>query len=352
MKRNLFLFIGFSLLLSCEYQNNGVTSINDVITSDYLLVGNLDTYIQNNQIVRLKGKPGVITVPIGNADLSKYEPCFVLNVATGTTKATTVSSAIIKLDGMEVLNTSDFSKNNGQYTFEVCNLTPTSVLTVEVRGEPGSYVDVWIEGKLKGLKVTDCSGNIYKTVNIGNQIWMAENLRTTRFNDCTQINLVEENWGSSDDPAYCWYNNDPTSFMEVYGALYNWSAVNTGKLCPIGWHVPTDEEWTTLSSYLGDESLVGGKLKEIGFAHWIDPNVGATNETGFTALPGGFRYPGVKSGYSEEFGYVGQNGLWWSSTEILPTRSWGRDLVYNSSGLYRYSEIQNDGFSVRCLKDN
>ena len=144
MKRLILFFVGMSLLVSCELD----TTIRNEITSDYLLNGTLDVYLQNNQVFRYKGKPGIVTIPIGNPDLAKYESCFVLHVATGVTQATKVSSAIVKLDGLEVLNTSDFSKNSGQYMFEICNLTPTSALTVEVRGEPGSYLDVWIEGKL------------------------------------------------------------------------------------------------------------------------------------------------------------------------------------------------------------
>lgn len=157
--KTMTLIMGCLLLIlfSCEYhQDNGITSIDDVIASDYLLTDDLDEYISPYQIVRFTGKPGITTIEIGGTDLSKYQPCFVLYVATGTTPETTATSAIVRLDGMEVLNTSDFSKNGGQYTFEVCNLCPTSVLTVEVRGEPGSFVNVWIEGK---LKETDADGD-------------------------------------------------------------------------------------------------------------------------------------------------------------------------------------------------
>jgi hypothetical protein len=149
MKRFFLFLSGLLFLISCEYQNDSLPTINNNITQVYLLNGNLNVYLQNNQVFRYTGKPGIVRIPIGNADLSKYESCFVLHVATGTTKVTIVSSAIIKLDGQVVLNTSDFSKNNGQFTFEICNLTATSVLTVEVRGEPGSYLDIWIEGKTK-----------------------------------------------------------------------------------------------------------------------------------------------------------------------------------------------------------
>jgi hypothetical protein len=148
MKRFLLLIVVMSFLYSCEYLN-GPTTINKEITAEYLLQGNLDIYLTSNQVFRHKGKPGIENIKIGNDNLSDFQDCFKMYVASGTTPATTVSSAIIKLDGLDVLNASDFSKNTGQHTFEICNLTPTSVLTVEVRGEPGSFIDIWIEGKLK-----------------------------------------------------------------------------------------------------------------------------------------------------------------------------------------------------------
>jgi uncharacterized protein (TIGR02145 family) len=131
----------------------------------------------------------------------------------------------------------------------------------------------------------------YKTVKIGNQIWMAENLRSTKFNDGTAIPFIEDKktWRKLTVPAYCVYDNDMDKHKMIYGNLYNWYVVNMGKLCPAGWHVPTHDEWTALSVYLGGESVAGGKLKETGTIHWKSSNDGATNESGFTALPGGIR---------------------------------------------------------------
>ncbi len=139
--------------------------------------------------------------------------------------------------------------------------------------------------------VTDIDNNHYEAVRIGSQLWMAENLKTTRYNDGTPIPLVTDSleWDNLVTPAYCWYRNDPVTYGETYGALYNLHVVSTGILCPSGWHVPSDAEWTVLSDYLGGESVAGGKLKEAGTTHWYTPNAGATNETGFTALPGGIR---------------------------------------------------------------
>ena len=138
--------------------------------------------------------------------------------------------------------------------------------------------------------VTDVDGNVYNTVTIGTQCWLQENLKTTKYKDGTSIPLVTDNsaWGSLSTPGYCWYNNDDT-YKNTYGALYNYYTVLTNNLCPSGWHVATEREWSTLVTYLGGASIAGGKLKESGTTHWVTPNTGANNETGFIALPGGRR---------------------------------------------------------------
>lgn len=132
--------------------------------------------------------------------------------------------------------------------------------------------------------IADADGNTYKIIKIGDQVWTAENLRTTRYNDGTEIPLVTDYtaWTNLTTPAYAWTNNDIGN-KSVYGALYNWFAVKTCKLCPSGWHVPTDAEWTILENHLGGISVAGGKMKETGTEHWFAPNTDATNESGFTA---------------------------------------------------------------------
>ena len=120
--------------------------------------------------------------------------------------------------------------------------------------------------------VTDDDGNVYHSVTIGTQVWMVENLKTTKYNDGTSIPLVTDatDWHNLLTPGYCWNNNDEATYKATYGALYNWYTVNTGNLCPTGWHVPGDAEWTTLTTYLGGEDVAGGKLKEVGITHWLD----------------------------------------------------------------------------------
>lgn len=195
-------------------------------------------------------------------------------------------------------------------------------------------------------QISDIDGNVYNIVNIGAQVWMKENLKTTKYKDGTAIPLVTNNteWSALATPAYCWYNNDEATYKAVYGALYNWHTVNTGKLCPTGWHVPTDAEWTTLTTYLGGESVAGGKLKETGTIHWTTPNTGATNESGFTALPGGYRE------LDGSFKTINYNGNWWSSTEASTSHVWYRGLYETTT--VRSSHAKGVGFSVRCIKDN
>jgi uncharacterized protein (TIGR02145 family) len=192
--------------------------------------------------------------------------------------------------------------------------------------------------------VSDNDGNTYKTIQIGTQTWMAENLKTIKYNDGTDIPFVtdETAWAALSTPGYCWYNNDSIT----YGAMYNWYTVNTGKLCPTGWHVPADEEWTTLTDYLGGGSVAGSKLKETGITHWTSPNPGATNESGFTALPGGYR------NYLGTFNSIGRHGYWWSSTEASSTDAYCRDMYHGYSNVDRTSSSKKSGFAVRCIKDD
>jgi len=205
-------------------------------------------------------------------------------------------------------------------------------------------------GPTYGNNVTDIDGNVYHVVTIGTQTWMVENLKATRYNDGTAIPLVTDSvaWNALSTPEYCWYNNNSITYKNTYGALYNWYTVNTGKLAPTGWHVPADSEWSVLTTYLGGESVAGGKLKETGTTHWGSPNTAATNETGFTALPGGCR-----DGIYGTFHDVGHGGFWWSATAYDATYSWSlvRYMDYGSANVYSTTTISNNGYSVRCVQD-
>ena len=194
--------------------------------------------------------------------------------------------------------------------------------------------------------VKDIDGNEYPVVKIGKQIWMTTNLKTTRYNDGTAIPLVTDGaaWAVLSTPGYCWYDNDE-SFKIAYGALYNGYAVSAGKLCPDNWHVPGDEEWAALARYLGGDNFAGEKLKAAGTSYWVSPNQGATNESGFTALPGGLRY---HDGIFRDFGF---SGYWWSSTEYSASRAWFSYMDYEHSNLFRFNNLKKIGFSVRCIRN-
>lgn len=198
-----------------------------------------------------------------------------------------------------------------------------------------------------GGGVTDKDGNTYKTVIIGSQEWMAENLKTTKFNDDAAITLVSKNadWQSLTTSGYCWYKNDDATYKATYGALYNWYAVNSGKLCPTGWHIPTNAEWATLETTLGADSLVGGRMKETGISHWMSPNAKANNKGGFSALPAGSRNA------LGDFDFLGYSGRWWSATELSSVGAWYRSVYYTNGASQKGYGSKAFGYSVRCIKD-
>ena len=206
--------------------------------------------------------------------------------------------------------------------------------------------------------VADIEGNLYKTVMIGTQTWMSENLRTQKFNDGGFIPIVSDQfeWVTTLTPALCSYDNNRIYFG-VYGALYNWYAVNTGKLCPSGWHVPTQAEWhaliltldaNALENFAPESTVAGNKLKEKVTIHWLSSDMGVTNESGFTAFPGGYR----NAGLIPSFVGIGSFSLWWSTNE---ENNAGLGLFLTGSN---GDTIDNDpsdkatGISVRCIKVN
>jgi len=218
-------------------------------------------------------------------------------------------------------------------------------------------IDVPTESKTITFNFIPCAdgdGNNYPISKIGTQIWMGENLKTTKYNDGKAIPNVTDGseWAGLTTPAYCWYNNNIVN-KDVYGALYNWYVVNTARLCPSGWHVPTDSEWHQMVLYLdpnavlsqAESAIAGNKLKEEGTKHWASPNTGASNESGFTALPGGNRrYDGLFSGPTG-------NGTWRTASEYDSAHVWYRYMFYYSGYIYRSTTNKQAGYSVRCIKD-
>jgi uncharacterized protein (TIGR02145 family) len=195
--------------------------------------------------------------------------------------------------------------------------------------------------------VTDIDGNVYKTVIIGAQVWMAENLKTTKYGNGDQIVTTTSDISGESSPKYQWAFGDDVNNADTYGRLYTWfAATDVRSVCPTGWHVPTDIEWETLKLYLGGDSIAGGKLKETGTTHWQTPNSGATNEVKFNVLPAGYR------NYTGSFVSLQLSSYIWSSSQNpTPEWSWGQRIGYNDGILLRGGYYKQSGASVRCIQN-
>jgi len=192
-------------------------------------------------------------------------------------------------------------------------------------------------------KCIDAGGESYPVAHIGSQFWTAKNLKSTVLNDGTP--LSDNKWAIADSAAYCTYlNTKNQDTINAYGRLYNWYAVNTGKLCPVGWHVPKQDDWTLLTNFLGGRG-VGGKLKETGTAHWLSPNETAIDLYGFSAVAGGWR------SYESTFSFMKKYGLYWSATQAGTNHGNVWMLEYDNDNFMSDPSSKKNGFSVRCVKD-
>jgi uncharacterized protein (TIGR02145 family) len=302
--------------------------------------------------------------PIIQANISTLSPSQI------GTKTATVSGAILS-NGGSVITESGFcwSKNinptitdnklinkSGLNNFEdvIMGLDDNTTYYIRAFAANNQGVSYGNEESFTTLgygNLTDIDNNQYNTITIGSQVWMVENLKTTKYKDGTSIPYVTGSWYNVQTPSYCWYNNDVVN-KNIYGALYNFYAVNTGNLAPTGWHVSTDSEWSVLINYLGGPSEANAKLREVGISHWTSPNTGATNESGFTALPGGMK---AMDGLGGNFyNSIGSWAYWWCSTIDGSTNAKYRSLAYagafNGEGDGSSYQFKN-GFSVRCVKD-
>ena len=226
--------------------------------------------------------------------------------------------------------TMNIYQNNGS----VLQIPINSIDSITYTGNPGTGVTF--------------NGYTYTSLVLGNgQEWMAENLRTTSYANGDPIPNVTDGtqWGSLTTGAWGHYNND-NQYENPYGKLYNWHTINDSRnVCPMGWHVPSDAEWTVLSDFLGGEPVAGGKMKSTGTQYWLSPNQDATNESGFSGLPGG------GYGTSGTFSVIGSQGYWWSSTEFDQIYAFYRRLYYADGTVTSPYSSKTNGFSVRCLRD-
>jgi uncharacterized protein (TIGR02145 family) len=265
------------------------------------------------------------------------------------------------VDGVSKGSVSSFPYNYEWNTTD--ETTGNHIIKIIAYDNDGSTISNSV-GVILTETVTDIDENIYKTVTIGTQVWMAENLKTTKYNDGTEIPHVSSDidWFDLNGPAYAWYGNSPLN-KDVYGALYNWYTVNTYKVCPTGWHVPTDDEWTKMENYLinngynfdgttTDNKIAKAMILPNRWSSHTGTGTGGNtdysakqNVTGFSALPSGYRY---NYGF---FDYEGDYGLWWSATESDSSNAWHRILSYNNAAVIRYDNYKKYGYSVRCIKD-
>jgi len=266
--------------------------------------------------------------------------------------------------GTNTVHDREYVKGDSGFIIEIEDLDPSDDYSVLLLGQnsesetvargyeqdievtAGKNVQVYLSW-IRIMIVADIDGNVYQAVKIGNRWWMMENLKVTRYRNGDPIEHITDApaWDRLTVGAFCMYDNSADNGA-VYGFLYNWYAVNDSRgITPEGWHVPTDEEWQTLIDHLGGASIAGGKMKEAGLSHWENPNTGADNESGFLALPGGYRY------YEGDFHEKGYQAYFWSGTGISLSLAWNRVLRYNSSAVDRVDRNRIGGFSVRCVRD-
>ena len=252
--------------------------------------------------------------------------------------------------------------NTGIYTSTITDLVPNTFHYVKAYATNSQGIvygsQISFTTLLDKTFTDNRDGHVYKLVTIGNQVWMAENLAYLP-------SVSPPSAGSAVSPYYYVYGYEGTSVSSAkatanfttYGVLYNWPAAMAGAvssndnpsgvqgICPSGWHLPSDAEWTELTDYLGGEGVAGGKLKEVGNDHWYSLNTDATNEKGFTALPGGFRY------VNGTFDHVGSNGYWWSATVRDAANAWNRTMYFDYAIVYSFWNYREVGSSVRCVKN-
>lgn len=314
----------------------------------YYAVTAVNSSVESALSIEVSAKPSATnTVPL----ITKVDPTSgsvgTQVTITGTNFSSTLAGNTVKFNGVTA---SVISSTATQIVATVPTGATTGAITVTATGGTAtsstSYT-VSTGGGNNTSTVTDINGNVYNTVTIGTQVWMKENLKVTKYRNGDSIPTTTSSSIPNDSLSkYQWAYTNNESNVATYGRLYTWYAATDSRgLCPTGWHLPTDAEWTTLTDYLGGESVAGGKMKETGTTHWISPNYGADNSSGFTALPGGASY------HDGSFGNMGYHGIWWSAMESRATTAWYRDLGYDGSYVGRIDVNKNLGFSVRCVKD-
>ena len=317
--------------------------------------GYIENCIQEFRLSGIKNGLHIITVQGNGYQLS--EKLLSNGKSTGTANIVKISNNIQAITEKKSIMNSKGVKGN-------VNMNYTANERLKYTAVSGNnqtvMTDIPTADKTVTFTFTECKdgdNNYYPVVQIGTQLWMAENLKTTSYNDGTTIPNItaDATWNATTTGAYCDFSNTPANSI-TYGRLYNWFAAdnnaatkmasNGGKnVCPTSWHVPGDAEWTSLTTYLGGAAVAGGKLQESGTTHWAGPDKGATNETGFTAMGGGYRL------FNGAYYMMGSNGYWWSSTDYSTTAAYRRWMMGNGSNVFNDPYYKINGNSVRCLRD-
>ena len=358
MKKIFFAFALTSALVSCKKETSNPNSTNTTTT----------TTTKTDTTTTTSSAPIINSIECASIQLTgilkKGEVANLVSVkinyvgGNGKTYAAQTINSTGVTGLVANLQTGNLTTGNGVLTYTISG-TPTTAGTANFAiafGGKSCAITITVDDVaqtigIPGPNITDSEGNSYKTVTIGTQQWMAENLKVSKYSDGTAVPNITDNtqWQNNTTGAWSYYNNDAANNAK-YGKLYNWYAVSktsngNKNVCPTGWHVPTDDEWFYLTEYLGGSSVAGGKLKEVGTTSWNSPNTDATNTSLFSALPGGVRY-----GYGD-YNDIGKHGNWWSSSESNTNSAWDRYL-YNGIGSARrgYSD-KILGLSVRCLRD-
>jgi uncharacterized protein (TIGR02145 family) len=350
------LFIAFALsgaLVSCKKEtttpNTSGNNLTDTTkTSNDVSISGFDcagvkiagTLTKDKAATNVTAK---LTYTGGNGKmyLTKSHP------STGVTglSATLLAGTLANGEGTLVYTISGTPTSSGTAAFSISLGGKTCSINISVEDIAQTI------GK-PGPNITDVEGNSYKTVYIGTQQWMAENLKVSKYNDGATIPNITDNlqWSNDISGAWCYYNNDGSNNAK-YGKLYNWYSISpttngNKNICPTGWHIPTESEWSILTDYLGGAGVAGGKMKESSTSSWnYYPNITPTNSSLFSALPGGYRNYNGFFGSNEDF------GKWWISKEYSESKSWCLALYYFNSEAHFTTSYNNDGLSVRCLRD-
>jgi len=318
----------------------GIAYGNEVTFTTLTIVLPTITTTNVTTITTTTAKSGGNITSDGNATIIERGICF------GTTASPTIANSKIVVAGTVGVFTSNLTDLTAGTKYYVRAYAINSIGTAY--GNEISFTTYNADA------ISDVDNNYYNIITIGPQKWLKENLKTTKYCDGSTINNITDNisWTSQTDGAFCWYNNDAVNNKTTYGALYNYYAVvDNRKLCPTGWHVPSDAEWSQLTSYIGDFtvedwSTVGTKLKA---TNGWNGNGNGTDIFGFSALPGGSRGSAT---YNGTFMGIGDNGMWWSSTEYSINNAYFRSMSYDNGSVNRLVPGKDSGFSIRCVKDN